>query len=164
LAYLGLFVDPEKAGTYVANPLVLEFLAGMLLAKYVRYVRRVPIAVAAAALILGLLGDLFINAEATPWRALLWGFPSALAVFGAVGLESRVRHFRGRRWRLLGDASYSLYLVHMFTLPAVVMVAAKIGGPGGWTLVVLSVLISIAASVASYMWFEKPLGRRLKKW
>ena len=164
LAGIGLFVHtPEAMEATYTNPMVLEFLAGMLLAKYVRYVRRAHFAVAAGALVVGLLGDVLVNAEGSPWRVFVWGVPSALAVFGAIGIESRVREYLGRRWLLLGDASYALYLVHTFIVPALVPLAAK-SGIGAWTTIALTTLLCVVASVATYRYLEKPLARYLKKW
>jgi peptidoglycan/LPS O-acetylase OafA/YrhL len=52
-----------------------------------------------------------------PLRFLLWGLPSAALVYGALSLE---KHFtRAGLLVALGDASYSIYLVHFIIYKAV---------------------------------------------
>ena len=106
----------------VTSPLLLEFFAGVLVARAVRHVA-LP-AWAAVAMIAGgavLLRYWFIDIPADTveprhvvelYRVLALGIPAVLVVSGAVLLESKwtfpkpVLH--------LGDASYSIYLTHFF--------------------------------------------------
>jgi exopolysaccharide production protein ExoZ len=165
LAVLGIssHVTGPMETTY-ANPLLLEFLAGMFVAKYAETLRQLHWPIAVLALIAGMLGDLLIDADGATSRVLLWGGASAIAVAGAVSLESRIRAHIGRRLLLLGDASYALYLVHTFVVPALTIIAIKRGGIGPWSLIALTILCSVAASVAVFRYVESPIGTHLKTW
>lgn len=64
---------------------------------------------------------------------------------------------------LLGNASYSLYLTHLFTLPAVLLVlrSLSIDLPAGMTVLALFVA-SVLVAIAFYLTFEKPSQRFLQ--
>jgi peptidoglycan/LPS O-acetylase OafA/YrhL len=163
LAVLGIsFARKGPMETTYANPLLLEFLAGMVIAKYAGPLRQIPWHLALLALITGLLGDLLFDADGANLRVLLWGGSSAIAVAAAVSLEPHIRAHIGRTLLLLGDASYALYLVHTFVVPALAITAMKLGGIGPWSLVALSALCSVAASVVIFRYVEYPIGRGMK--
>lgn len=113
----------------------------------------------AAFAILPLLGPL----DLTGWtRLVALGLPACLIVAGALGVEQAggagpwpVR-FVGLLV-LLGDASYSLYLVHGLTLPACekLLRSAPVLG------VLLGIILSIAAAILCHVKLEKPLARWL---
>ena len=99
-------------------------------------------------------------------RLMWWGLPWALILFWAVTAGERLRAVRsgivGRALAALGDASYSLYLVHMFVTVAAErwMVDAGISGDA---VVAALVMVSIAAGLAVHRWVEKPLLAALKR-
>ena len=96
-----------------------EFVFGMLLGVTAHRVRRLPEWLGWV-LILGAIYPLFFVFQPGEsfWRGGLWGGPALALVAGAVILEERWGS-RSPRWALeLGDSSYSLYLIHTFTLPA----------------------------------------------
>lgn len=164
LAALGICLNPtEPMETSYANPLLLEFIVGMFIAKHAGALRQLDWRIAVLALVAGLFGDVMIEADGSTSRVLLWGGSSAVAVVGAVSLESRVRAHIVRPLLLLGDASYALYLVHTFVVPALAVLATR-GIMGPWSLIVLSTLCSVAASVLVFRYVESPIGRRLKIW
>ena len=70
--------------------------------------------------IAGFSAGLFIHLPS----AITWGIPSALLVTGFVFKESngRIPSFV-KKWSFLGDSSYSLYLLHIVLIDAVVMMA-----------------------------------------
>ena len=104
---------------FTGNPLILEFLAGVVIAKLPRDERiGLPLlAMAAAGFAIAPLDffTLFIadNPHVAVLRALFWGLPAAMAVYACLCLD---RRFASRSWNipvLLGDASYSIYLFHL---------------------------------------------------
>jgi exopolysaccharide production protein ExoZ len=94
-------------------------------------------------------------------RLLNWGVPSAMIVLACVAMEP---YFSGNRWlKVLGDCSYSVYLVHVLVLYA------------GWLLSehwhlnpygVFAVCVPVIAGLSwgSYVLIEKRLYRRMKSW
>lgn len=154
------------------DPIILEFCLGMLIAdaygRGVRLPRKLSWWLALAALTAFAASAAF--GPNVPWRVLEWGVPSAALVAALVlSRETAQPSPIGRAARLLGDASYSLYLVH----PLVMMIARQTilrwmdftAFP--WVLGLMIFFGSIAAAIASYLLFEKPimraLGRRINR-
>lgn len=121
------------------HPIVSEFLMGCLAAEAFARLRG-----RAALPSLGLGAVLFAAAWAAEMgghdanRALAFGLPSAGIVYGAAALQ--------RRWPgwlvHLGDASYSLYLVHATVMSALLQLAARLGG--------MPLAASLAGNLALY--------------
>lgn len=63
----------------------------------------------------------------------------------------------------LGDSSYSLYLVHTFAVPALVMLFGKLDIDGLFLFMVCSLLFSTFLGLISYRYVEQPILARLKK-
>jgi exopolysaccharide production protein ExoZ len=149
--------------TLLANPLLLEFLAGVGLARLWARGRfeRLPRAfgpglIAAGGLILALcqvagLRDDFL-------RPFVWGPPAALIVAGALKLEADGRIARGPMVRALvaeGDASYSLYLVQA---PAIAVFAWLTPAWPAAMRAPASVALAVAIGWLCYRFVERPLG------
>ncbi|MGI4830240.1 MAG: acyltransferase family protein [Janthinobacterium lividum] len=155
--------------TFFRSTLLLEFLFGVLLAMALPAVRCVPWQAGLLLVVLG-LGPLVLwkYPNFSYWRGLLWGIPALAVVSGALSMESRWGA-RSPRWALtLGDASYSIYLVHTFALPAVGLLLnrLKFEWPGEVLIsFVGAIIFSTAAGLFSYKLVEQPLtdwfkGRR----
>lgn len=130
---------PTPPFLWLGNSLVLEFLAGMLLAK-------LPRKYGGIALMIGLFGLLSAPVETKSMlRPIYWGVPAFLIVHGALTLEER---FKSRVWEVpmaVGDSSYSLYLAHIIIL--------KLLGFGELT----EVMVAIALSYGIHRLIERPL-------
>ena len=173
---LGIALLPQLHGfvgpvwlSFFENTMLFEFLFGVLLALALPYVRRLPW-LAGALLLLAGAGPLLLWREAnfTYWRGLCWGVPALAMVAGAISLEGRWGS-RSPRWALaLGDASYSIYLVHTFALPAagLLLRGLRMAWPADVIVaMVLAVALSTAAGLLSYQLVERPItawfkGRR----
>jgi exopolysaccharide production protein ExoZ len=97
-----------------SNLMMLEFLAGFTL-------KRLPLNTVAggAATALALVGYATAPVHIgeygeAPFRVLTWGIPSTLLVYGALSFERWLS--RLKPLVRLGDASYSIYLVHLMVL------------------------------------------------
>lgn len=93
------------------------------------------------------------------WRPLAWGLPALAIVLGALALEPR----QARAWlavpRRLGDASYSIYLLH----PLIVAAMFRLVAPHSASLFVLSAIIAACVvGLASFHLFERPMGSWLR--
>jgi exopolysaccharide production protein ExoZ len=151
---------------WYANTIVLDFLYGILLALGLRWVVRMPRELAFPLAMVGMAVLLnWVAPNFSFWRGLLWGVPAAAVVAGALALE-RSWGPKMPRWLLeLGDASYSIYLIHVFVLPLGAIVLAHLGehwrGVVPVSLVVL-VLISTLAGEIVYRLVERPIMRWFK--
>ncbi len=154
---------------FFENTLLLEFLFGVLLGYALPWMRRLPWGGGLALMTVGLL-PLFLWPEpgVLAARGLFWGLPALAVVAGALSLESRWGS-RSPRWALaLGDASYSIYLIHTFALPAMGLLLAHIQHPSALEIpsaLVAVVVFSTLAGLLTYRLVEQPItgwfkGRR----
>lgn len=85
-------------------------------------------------------------------RLLNWGTPSAVLVMACMALERHVE--RNRVLKLLGDCSYSVYLMHVLVLSAGGFVAHRFGINPYLMFILCAVAIGVG-SWLSYHWVEK---------
>jgi exopolysaccharide production protein ExoZ len=105
-----------------------------------------------------------------PWRTIEWGLP-ATALLGGFVLSRKAGRpgILGRSFLFLGNASYSLYLLHQIVfIVARRILFNRIGPAGGpWAWAALLFALSLTAAALCYLFFEKPvtsaLHRRLGK-
>ena len=158
--------------TAAADPIVLEFAAGVLIAAGVRrgwYPRGL---LAGLCLCLGSAGLIWIRADfPLAERPVFWGIPAALVVLGAVGLESVVHRCLPRWVLLLGSASYSIYLIQVFVFPVVDAAAEWLQRAAGWitpfalgeAVVLASLITTAAAGLATHLLVEQPMTDWFKR-
>lgn len=100
-------------------------------------------------------------------RVVLFGLPSSLIIISLIRLEREGSMVRPSRLLLaLGDASYSIYLIHLPLLAAGIRVLASAGITDATLLHFLTILLIIAICVAGllfYRWVEQPLIARLNR-
>jgi exopolysaccharide production protein ExoZ len=159
------------------QPIVLEFGCGILIAVAMRRgvslpapIRLALVAVGAVLIVALPFGqpDAVDGTYLNGWnRFYTLGLPAALVVAGAaLGPDIR-KTFWSAIPRQLGDASYSLYLLHPFVLFTVSMAYRRFGALQAIPLPVLvAVLIVVASIVAilSYRLFERPSARLVSQW
>jgi peptidoglycan/LPS O-acetylase OafA/YrhL len=108
----GLVFPPNRIVTFLSNPLILEFALGFLIAQYLlaKTINKTGLLFVACALGVTLIGS----------RALVAGIIGAsLLIFIAVASNAKTRLPAPLRNVLeeLGNASYMIYLIQIFTLP-----------------------------------------------
>lgn len=125
LAFAGGFLVKSALLAFIGNPLVIEFLMGVVIARAPRN-RSVAICglvPAAFALVFAestLFYDLPVDTSGIQALARLawWGLPAAAIVYAGLAFEDRIG-----RWSsplvYLGDASYSIYLAHVTVIAAI---------------------------------------------
>jgi peptidoglycan/LPS O-acetylase OafA/YrhL len=148
---LGLSKTPGLA------PLDLEFLFGMAAAWYGLSSKPGRDAIAAVA---GLAVVLAWFVWADRAFSVFFGLGLALILPAIVRAEQSGRLRVHRQWRLLGDASYAIYLVH---LPLMSLLARLCRGLDPTLAAAVAVTASIAAGIAFHRLFELPalaLARR----
>ncbi|CAD6524224.1 acyltransferase family protein [Paraburkholderia metrosideri] len=171
-AMLGLlwglsFVVPQNFYLqFIFNDFWAEFLVGTLLFKIMDK-KAALFSVGIGALIVFVAFDYHGLPER---RSVYFGLP-AVAVFSiALGLESSIRKLRSAiiipGLKFLGDASYSIYLSHFFSLNLAYLLIYKILKlNGGWTMAmyfVLAVVVSMVAGSLIHVLIEKRILYALK--
>jgi len=169
LVVCGLAVQPVGAiaRTYT-DPILLEFLAGVMLATLSPLLMRLGAAIGLVFIAAAILWVAVVYGYGfVPERIVSHGLPAATAVAGALMIEPAARARPSRLWLMLGDASYSIYLGHPFAQRVLLIAVKRAGGVASIppTLYVLTALIAgIAGGVACHFAIERPLlivGRRL---
>lgn len=142
---------------------LLEFVAGGAIALW--HARgRLPGPRLATALLLGSLACFAAVEEAGygqyEWPLLLVMLPATAMVLGALALEPQLRRMRGLGpLRLLGDASYSIYLTHTLVVSAV---ALAIGTDRVAWYMAATLALSCGIGLACFYLFERPATRLLR--
>lgn len=153
---------------FFTKPILLEFVAGMIIAYDYKGLQQHFTRLALPVLIVGVmllsLSTLHFELPTlTRYRALLWGVPAILIVFGAL----HAQEFRNLPWvKNLGAISYSLYLCHIpCTYLSMVLVLHWLSPPinPGWIYWMLSLATSLGVATASYLFFEKLCDSQLKR-
>jgi exopolysaccharide production protein ExoZ len=146
------------------NPLLLEFLAGVWTAVIInssRPLRATPgILWIAAALFLYAAGIIY-GYDKLP-SVLMWGIPSAILVFGMVQVErSHKLPNLLSRLSVLGDSSYSLYLLHTLLIHVVLTCSFTAGLNSGNEFADLALVTAFCVVVSAYAYrlIELPATR-----
>ena len=145
-----------------ANFILVEFIAGLciaLLYKRYGYQRYGMFSLFLGAILLSL--SLFDSVKLLiDSRVILWGLPSIFIVYGVIcspQIESKIG-------KLLGDASYSIYLIQMLSLPVYYKFLSILNVRMNNDLLVIVCLIATAiGGVTLYLLVEKPMINFLKK-
>ncbi|WP_074428326.1 acyltransferase family protein [Tsuneonella dongtanensis] len=160
------------------NALFAEFAAGLLLAWIFRSGWLTRSGVTGPVLLIGALAgvgwavwngigdvaksELMFVGTTDRARLIWWGLPAMAFTAGALAMGERWLDRRGGRgpgWRfarLIGDSSYSLYLVHWPLTMAAEKWLPATSLHGEWTIAILTV-VSLALGLATYRFLEQPL-------
>jgi peptidoglycan/LPS O-acetylase OafA/YrhL len=150
------------------NSIIMEFAFGCVLGGL--YIRKMEIhtvaAVACAAVtVLFFASPLFaIATDSGQNRFLVYGLPALSVVALAVSLEHRVPW--NRFLQHLGDASYSLYLTHAFSVPATVKLLQLVDRTHrlpGILVCIAAIGVSVFVALMAHRYLEKPLGRLVRR-
>jgi len=158
--------DAWPAWTILFDTIVVEFVFGVVLAKWTLKGFRLPPAIAGGLVLVGFASILILPMISENTRVLTWGIPAFAIVAGAVSLEPFVAHTLPRWILALGDASYSIYLSHGFVVPALMLTVGSIVSPGRGAEVLTVVLCVSVSSIAGwilYFLIESPITRALKR-
>jgi len=163
---------------FLGNPIILEFLFGIAIGWVLPLKRgNKSLALVIAASVILALGyqliygfgnvsesHLIQSGELSFTRVIIWGIPAAGIVYIALLTENQlaspgpVRQFLA----FLGDASYSLYLVHLLVIAAFKALQVR-GIVSGDLLIVLSIACSLLAGSLSFLFIERPMTRIIKR-
>ncbi|WP_126174440.1 acyltransferase family protein [Altericroceibacterium xinjiangense] len=149
---------------FYGNTIILEFLMGILLAAYLIPFLSLSAPWAWGLLALSLIVLAGIEAAGLDLpRAVKFGVPAFFAIAAAINLErlSAVPNFSALV--KLGDASYSIYLSHIFVLAGLRVIMGFLGiGVTLWTACAFMVVGMAASAILGLLiheYVEKPLSR-----
>lgn len=139
---------------FLTNPIMLEFLMGVVVAQACTE-RRVGL-IEAGALVLAATAAHWFGSEIR----FFWGLPSAALVAGAVFL----RHRRLPRWMVAsGDGSYSIYLIQFFTISATAKVLQRLAPQlNGDVFILFTTTVTVVIGMACFYLVETPMSRWLR--
>jgi exopolysaccharide production protein ExoZ len=154
------------AWTILFDTIVVEFVFGVMLAKWTLRGFRLPPAMAAVFILFGFGLILILPMISENARVLTWGVPAFVIVAGAVSLEQFVAPALPRWLLTLADASYSIYLSHGFVLPAFGILVSTIVPRGLWTEGLTIIFCLIVSSIAGWIVFiliESPMLHAMRR-
>lgn len=144
----------------LSNPLIIEFCIGMLLAVAYRNSANMP-ALIVAPLAVGLIvfGVWGLTGGSESLHGLTHIGAPMLAIFvGFLLLDHRLGFPRISFLRLLGDASYAIYLFHLHAM----LVVHKFLVEGTWLAFLIAVALSVSVGVAAHLLMDRPVVRLSK--
>lgn len=149
---------------FLGNPLVIEFLFGVAIARAPMW-RYGAVALPAGLILLvatvfthdplGIEAIDFLTGKASAQRLMVYGIPAALIVYGSMHIEARKSV-----WTYLGDASYSIYLVHITVVTGLLVLWKAVPAPPD-LIVTAGVILSLVLAWRVHELIEKPLLRVL---
>lgn len=151
---------------FLANPISIEFCFGIGLALIAARLPKgaLPLALGLAAsgmvlLAAGHFPDLSASSGNGWTRVTVWGIPAVVIVAASLQLR-RPSSRTGRQLLLIGDASYAIYLTHVFGMIAYgwAIKATPLGALPQLPLAVIVILACLAGGVLAHLWIEKPLA------
>ncbi len=149
------------------DPLLLEFLAGMVIGEvWLKGAAPSP-AAGIALLTTAVAGFAFVGATYAGFNALVLGPLAAALVLGVLSFEKHGAVPRLPVATYLGDASYSIYLWHTMAISVVARAASMLALPGPVAFAA-AVIAGTALGAAAHETLEKPIaafikGRRRKQ-
>ncbi len=117
---LALVVTGRGTSFFLQNPIIIEFVFGMTIGAFLYDRRAFPWMLAGTALVM-----ITLPISGAAWRVWAFGLPSAGVVALAIYLDLR-RRYEGSWLPALGNASYSIYLVHVVAISFVCKVASVV--------------------------------------
>jgi exopolysaccharide production protein ExoZ len=154
-----LFAGDGAIWRSYTDPLLLEFLLGMAIARWPSLTSQSWSWVLLPAGTVALVASSLVEGP----RLLIWGLPAAMIVGGALAIERRGGLGQSALLKALGDASYSIYL---FQFPATWLVNALAArSPSLWPIQLAERMIgSLLAAALLGLAIHLLVERRLQRW
>jgi exopolysaccharide production protein ExoZ len=156
-----LFESPLAPWRTYTDPVILEFLLGMLIAATLQR-PNLPTAVALLCVgVVALVTFEMLGLKST--RLLTWGLPCACIVAGLVAFDLRNPVPKIPILSAVGDASYSIYLFQVVALNVASKIFAHVpltGLPQFILFIAFSLVFAGTAGYLVYRYVEKPILRR----
>jgi exopolysaccharide production protein ExoZ len=179
LQIIGLFAAQSPFHSiplnFWADPIILNFIMGMVMAVIYRQGFRVNRTEAFLLIAIAIVGVLLVwnfivvldamREDHIINRSVAMLPMLALFVAGALGPQVNIEKPLWRAGLLVGDASYSLYLIHPFILRPASKIWAKLIGTHlpVWSFTVLAVFAALAGGLVAYYVIERNLTKFFSK-
>lgn len=154
---------------FYANPIVLDFLYGMIAGQLILSDKKLPKIIAFPIIFIGLLylffpkNDILISSGLYTNENFIIGIVAFLVIYSCASIENMGASKPA--WLIyLGGASYSLYLIHPVVAPIVPSLLKVVNLKWSILSVVLSVLFAIAAGTVFYKYCETPITKFFSAW
>lgn len=144
---------------YLSNTIIVEFIYGMLSFHIIKKINNIKLSLFMIAL--GLI-SLYIYRDTFSDRFIYYGIPMLLLFMGVVSIEvnNKVK-IESKLLKLLGDASYSIYLTHLFSIGIAFLIFRKLNIEP-ILFVLTSILLSAIGGVIYYLIIEKNIMKFFK--
>jgi exopolysaccharide production protein ExoZ len=157
---------PASGIAYLADPIIVEFVFGMMIALVYRAGGRLSMWATMSLIIVGIIW-LAVTSPSLP-RPYSAGVAAALIVAGmSLSLKPSPRYSPFvRSVVFLGDISYALYCTHLLTFSLVAWTVTNLAiSPLGhaWAYMAAMLTAGLVVGAATYLTFEKPTTNLLKK-
>ena len=144
----------------VTSPLLIEFLLGAIIGVIFMGSREIKKSISLVILMAGLICCVVavVYANNNYHRLVIWGFPVSMIVFGVVFYEKSYRPLLGNPLLvILGNSSYSLYLVHIFVINALGTFWFSVVDDYHVLFIVMCMVFSVPIAHVVYRLIEKPV-------
>ncbi|QHM71105.1 acyltransferase family protein [Mixta intestinalis] len=170
LVLLGFFFQPDNPSLkFITKFIMLEFILGMVafyILKRMTLSRRVCFALLTLGILLLVIQNETGVYQSVAGRLVSGGVPMFFIFSGFVGLEDFFKSsaFWGKDLLILiGESSYSLYLVHAFTVAAGAVIAKKLHfAHHTWWFTLLLLSGSVIGGILCWRFVESPLNALFK--
>jgi peptidoglycan/LPS O-acetylase OafA/YrhL len=153
-----------------SDPIILEFVLGMMIAEAYLQGVRLPRVAGIALIVAGCSAAICLvpGASIAPYlpRGIAWGLAAAAILAGATLMPPLRAGPVTVSFSRLGDASYSLYLIHLVVIVVfrtVLLRSGALGHLGAAEYAAVLLVASVAASELMFRFVERPINRALKR-
>jgi exopolysaccharide production protein ExoZ len=165
MAIVGALTHGPLLLSFYTNPIILEFVLGVIVGWIYTSGYSLP---RPASGVLIATSVFVMVACAAAWgqtvllRVAVWGVPAAVIVIALSLAENAKPVGQRRRWQFLGDASYSVYIVHGVVLAALLATVNHVGAPV-FVMIPLGAPIAIVFGLGVYQYVERPMTNYLRR-
>lgn len=156
----------DGAMSFYGNPIIFQFVLGMGVAVLVQRGWLLTSGWASLVALIAAVALITADLNHSSLRALTFGVPAALIVYCLCSLEVNDRPRNLPLLKVLGDASYSVYLTHVFTLAACRVVFLRLNIQGALAelaFIGTAMCVSAVVGVLTYRLYEKPAMHLLER-
>ena len=162
LVLFGALFEGSMYWDFYTNPIILEFCFGILAYYLIKKDFSVSFSLGVLCILVLIFVCLFIRIrEFEDLRFLLWGLPMFLVFLVAVKIN--LCFYGSSVLEKIGDASYSIYLTHLFVILGVdrLLFSMKSLSLGSAVVAILSIAVSVIIGFLVYRLVELPIHRYL---